>query len=206
MCVRTWVVPDATIRCSSAVMCSTFGSPSSPRRRRSSAMRSARAGPAECGTQGPPNNVLSRWQCASMRPGSSRRPGTSTTSTTGSARRSGPIRSMTPSRTRTSAGASKPHGRPPRNNRPGMDSPNQMAISAPAEPSADVARRAGPRGAGLSATCHRPTKYPSASLSQPATSLRRSSCYERSRAHEIAAPKPPMSKAATCAAAASRES
>jgi hypothetical protein len=29
----------------------------------------------------------------------------------------------TPSRTKTSAGASKPHGRPPRNNRPGMDSP-----------------------------------------------------------------------------------
>jgi hypothetical protein len=30
VCVRTWEVPDATIRSNSAVMCSTFGSPSSP--------------------------------------------------------------------------------------------------------------------------------------------------------------------------------
>ena len=78
--------------------------PGSARRRRSSAMRSASAGPAECGTQRLPNMVLSTWQCVSMRPGSSRRPGTSTTSAAGSARRSGPIRSMTPSRIRTSAG------------------------------------------------------------------------------------------------------
>ena len=41
VCVRTWVVPEATICSSSAVMCSTFGSLSSRRRRRSSATRSA---------------------------------------------------------------------------------------------------------------------------------------------------------------------
>ena len=104
---------------------------------------------------------------ASMRPGSSRRPGTSTTSAAGSARRSGPIRSMTPSRISTSAGASKPHGRPPRNNRSGMDSRNQMEISPQPILAPAVARQAGPRGAGSSASCHHPSTYSSLSSASP---------------------------------------
>jgi hypothetical protein len=63
--LRTCDVPAATIRSSSAAMRSTLGTPSSPRRRRSFAMRSSSASPAECGTHGPPYSVLSRWQCAS---------------------------------------------------------------------------------------------------------------------------------------------
>ena len=136
VCVRTWAVPDATIRSSSAVICSTSGSSSSARRRRSSAMRSASAGPAECGTQRPPNKVLSTWQCASMRPGSSRRPGTSTTSAAGSARRSGPIRSMTPSRIRTSAGAPSATGARRATTDQAWTLPIQMAISPAADPRA----------------------------------------------------------------------
>ena len=75
-------------------MRSTIGMPSSRRRRRSFAIRSASASPAECGTHGPPYSVLSRWQWASTSPGRTSRPATS--STLGVAESmSGSIRSIT---------------------------------------------------------------------------------------------------------------
>ena len=76
-------------------MRSGFGIPSSRRRRRSLAIRSASASPAECGTHGPPYSVLSRWQCASTSPGSTSRPATSTTSAPG-ASTPGPISAIAP--------------------------------------------------------------------------------------------------------------
>ena len=80
------------------------GIPSSARRPRSCSIRSARVSPAKCETHGRPKSVLSRWQCASTSPGSTRQPVASTVSSAGSAAPAGTTASARPPLTTTSHG------------------------------------------------------------------------------------------------------